>query len=371
MPNTFHVLGVPHTVTNQEDITCAYTQNIIKFSKMMTANGHKVIHYGHERSQLDATEHVTVLTDADFEKAYGKQHWSKNVYKYDLKDHVYQTFYRNAIKQINYRKNKNDFILPFWGFGVQPVCEAHDNLICVEPGIGYSSGTFAKWRIFVSYALLHSYTGLNGCNAMPSWYDAVIPNYFDVNDFEYKENKDDYLLFIGRVYDNKGIGIAEQLSWKVGKKLVVAGPLTDNIKFSPTTEYVGVADTNLRRKLLANAKATLVPTLYAEPFGNIQMESLFSGTPTITTDWGGFTENNLHGITGYRCRTFGQFVEAVNSIDKIESKNCRNFAMNNYTLEKIYPKFNEYFNMINDIYKGNGWYEDRVPDLNWLKKEFL
>lgn len=367
---TFHILGVPHTVTNQEDTSCAYTQNLIKFGKMMTNHGHTVIHYGHEDSKLLCTEHVTVTTNNDFRKAYGDQHWSKNVFKHSLKDSVYQTFYRNAIREIQKRKNARDFILPFWGFGVQPVCEAHKDLICVEPGIGYSSGTFADWRVFVSYALMHAYVGLNGCQRMPSWYDTVIPNYFDINDFEYSEKKDNFFLYMGRVYENKGIYLAEQIANQLGKKLVIAGPICGDVSISPHVEYVGVANTKLRKELLAKAEATLVPSLYLEPFGNVQMESLFSGTPAITTDWGGFTENNIHGVTGYRCRTFGQFVQAAANIGNIDPKNCRSFAENNYTLEKIYPMFEEYFHMVIDVYTSNGWYSDRNGNLNWLKKEY-
>jgi hypothetical protein len=33
---------------------------------MMTARGHEVIHYGHEESDLDCTEHVTVLSTEDW-----------------------------------------------------------------------------------------------------------------------------------------------------------------------------------------------------------------------------------------------------------------------------------------------------------------
>jgi len=180
----FHVLGLPHTVSSKEYNACAYTQKVVKFAKMMTERGHEVIHYGHEESDLICTEHVTVLTSDDWKKAYGDHDWRKHFFKFDINDYAYQTFYTNAIREVGKRKQKNDFILPFWGAGGRPVCDAHPDLICVEPGIGYAEGHWARFKIFESYSVHSAYYGLKSvgtCNE--DWYDCVIPNYFDTDDF--------------------------------------------------------------------------------------------------------------------------------------------------------------------------------------------
>jgi len=369
----FHILGLPHTVTSKEYNACAYTQKVLKFGKMMTSLGHTVIHYGHEDSDLICSEHVTVITNEDWNIAYGDYDWRKNFFKYDTADHAYQTFYKNAIREVGKRKQKNDFILPFWGTGVRPICDAHEHdMIVVEPGIGYAGGHWARWKVWESYAIMHANYGLSAVGTCKQdWYNVVIPNYFDLDDFEFSEEKDDYFLFLGRVYSGKGIDIAIQVTEKLGKKLIIAGQNPDNLTFPSNVEFVGYADTAKRKKLMSRAKAAFVPSMYIEPFGGVQIEMLLSGTPTITTDWGSFTENNINGITGYRCNTFDQFVTAAKNIDKILPKNCRMWG-ENFSLEKVASMYEEFFQNILNVYDGKGWYQENLDgrNLDFMCKQY-
>lgn len=354
----FHILGIPHTVSSKTYNACAYTQKIVKFAKMMKSRGHEIIHYGHEDSDLICDEHVTVLTNKDFEISYGSHDWKKTFFKFDLNDHAYKTFFKNTIEELKKRKQKNDFLLPFWGSGVKPICDSHNDMIVVEPGIGYAGGHFARWKIFESYSIYHAYGGLkNVGHCKQDWYEIVIPNYFDLEDFEYSENKENYFLYMGRVYDGKGVNIAIQATQIAGVKLIIAGQKEEGYKLPDHVEYIGYADVETRKKLMSKAKASFLPSMYIEPFGGVQIENLLSGTPTITTDWGAFAENNLHGITGYRCRTMGDFVEAIKSVDQIKSIDCRKWG-ENFSLEKIAPRYEKYFQDVLNVYEGNGWYEE-------------
>jgi glycosyltransferase involved in cell wall biosynthesis len=357
----FHVLGVPHTVTSKEYNACAYTQKALKFCKMMHERGHDIYHYGHEESNVLCKEHISVTTNKDLQIAYGSYDWRKNFFKYDMNDHAYQTFYKNAIREVGLRKKPNDFILPFWGPGVKPVCDAHPDIITVEPGIGYAGGYWARYKVFESYAIYHAYCGLTGVGTCKQdWYDVVIPNYFDLEDFEFSKEKDDYFLFLGRVYEGKGVHIAIQTTQKLGVKLKVAGQGSlescGYSKIPDHVEVIGYADVEKRKKLMSRAKGAFVASLYVEPFGGVQIECLLSGTPTITTDWGAFTENNIEGVTGYRCRTFADFVNAAKNIDKINPYDCRKMG-EKFSLENVAVKYEKYFQDILNIHGKKGWYE--------------
>ena len=364
-----HVLGVPHTRTNKDYVACAYTQKALKFCRMMHERGHYVIHYGVEGSNPICSENVTVVSNEVYNKVYGDHDFHSNFFRYDTEDECYQTFYRNAIAEIEKRLGGYDIVLPFWGAGVRPICDAvKDRCIIIEPGIGYGSGMWAPFKVFESYSIYHAYCGTGAItNCCQNHYEVVIPNYFDVEDFTYnpksRKTDDPYFLFVGRVYEGKGVHIAMQVCQRLGVKLKVAGQLGDeykNYSWPANVEYVGHVNAEQRNTLMRGAVASFLPSQYVEPFGGVQIENLLCGTPTITSDWGAFAENNFQGVTGYRCRTFDDYLQAALDCwdEKINFEDCRKQGLN-FTLDAIAPKYEKFFNDVINIYQCEGWYEDK------------
>ena len=341
----FHALGVPHTITSPEFAHCAFTQKVRRFCKFMTEAGHTVYHYGHERSEVVCTEHITVSNDGTIAK-YAD--WKKNSYNGQLNDACNREFTENSIREIKDRFEFRDFVLCWYGLGHQKIAEAFPKSIAVEPGIG-SFKSFADFRVFESYALMH--TAYGKYDMKPRNYDAVIPSYLDPAEFTYSADKEDWLLYLGRVQPLKGIQVAIDVARRTGRKLKVAGQGTlDDVPSH--VEMVGYADIAKKAELLSRAAALVQPSLYAEPFGNNVIEAAVSGTPVITTDWGAFTENVIHGVTGWRCRSMSQFDWAVRNLDKISPEACRQWAMSNYTIEQARERYEEYFKHLHGLFFG-------------------
>lgn len=363
----FHILGIPHAASNKQWLCCAYTQKVINLCAMLKARGHHVIHCGNAASQVDCAEHVTVTDKSDLGMPSAYMKW-------DVASPIYGKFYANAIAAIGARKQPRDFLLCMWGTGHKPVADAHPDLIHVEPGIGYAGGHFAPFKVFESYAMLHAYYGTRAVSTANQigWYDVVIPNFFNPADFTFEPNKDDYLLFLGRVYEGKGVHVAQQIARETGRRLVIAGPSDEPLASHDNVEYVGIVDVEQRRGLLAKAYAVIAPSMFIEPFCGVNTEAHFSGTPTITSDWGAFAENNLHGVTGYRCRTFEQFCWAARHADRIDPYACRAWAEGNFTVDRIADMYEEYFGSVMDIYTGKGWYEPKPSrnDLAWMTRQY-
>lgn len=342
--------------------------------KMLTQRGHTVYHYGHKDSDVICTEHVPVTDDEVLRKAYGDYDWRKEFFKHNTQDYANTTFNANACIEVGKRKQPGDFLLCFWGFGHRPVANAHPELIPVEPGIGCANEPFTPQSVFESYSIMNVIYGKY--NRSPHWYDAVIPNYFDSEDFEFNDTPKDYFLFVGRIIESKGLGIAIDMTAKLGVKLLVAGQGSVESIRNPVPSHVihvGYVEPKERCELMRNAKALIAPTHFNEPFGGVSIEALFCGTPIITTDWGGFAENNLHGITGYRCRTMEQFVWAGRNIDTISRKACREWAEKNFSLERVVLMYEEYFETLAKISNGQGGFyavNDERKELDWLKRYY-
>ncbi len=368
----FHLFGLANIPTCKENTYEPMTPLIWNMAKMLKDHGHYVIFYGAEGSNLPCDELVTVVPKELVPErlSMGQFGVPAAAWKNDFNGPTWQSFIAIGRQELKKRYQTGDISLISFGTYQRFVSEEsqlHCEFIC-----GYS-GIFTYHKVFPSRAWMHYLYGVLQMERCPNWADVVIPHYLDMNDFQYQETKDNYLLCLGRIDKDKGTDIAIDIANRTGQKIIVAGvdmvthDIPDWVKQIPgDVEFVGYVNTEQRLKLLQGAKALLHPCRWLEPFGMVLIEALACGTPIIASDWGALPEIIDQGVTGFCCRDMAEFVEAVKKVSDLNPMDCRLAAMDNYSLEVAYDRYMKYFNRLQKIL-GGGWYETkgiwRGPDI--------
>ncbi|MFI5179034.1 MAG: glycosyltransferase, partial [Vicinamibacterales bacterium] len=107
----------------------------------------------------------------------------------------------------------------------------------------------------------------------------------DTDGFIFREQPEDYLLFLGRFTEGKGVLQAIEIARRVGMRLILAAAADDYYrdKVAPHVDgrnvvYFGEADFDAKVKLFGGARALLYPIQAREPFGLVLAEAMACGT---------------------------------------------------------------------------------------------
>lgn len=366
----FHVLVTSWLPISEHYQSCAFTQKAIKFSKMMLSLGHEVFLYGVKSKQFDippCTEFIETHTVEDIRKVFGEGNnffeigydWQKN-YNFKIDEdntpvEVRNKFFDSVVREVPKRYREGDFLCLTFGQYYQEIVAKLNIPLVVEYGIGYPN-VFANYRAYESsYIQNYTYGKDKVVNLRP--YDRVIPNYFDGDYFPFvdRDKKRDYILYIGRLIPRKGLNIAIKLAEATKTQLIMAGQ-GEMIGQSEYVSITGWADITKRAALMAYARAVVVPTVYLEPFGGVAAEAQLCGTPVITSNSGAFPETVIQGVTGFRCDTFQDYVDALtdvdNNVDKLEPKAIRKHA-ERYLMDNVKWEYQRWFDDIYEAYERN------------------
>lgn len=355
-----HILGLPHTVTHDRFSHDAFTGKVQRFSPMMREAGYEVVHYGVEGAESGASEQVDVLSYEEWKMLGGLEPSDKQYGNQDVRHPAYVAFNFNLVAQLNERVSKQDIIcLPF-GYGHDAALAKVPAGIKVENGIGYKS-TSQLWnfRIYESYAWLHWHLGR--ADRSGSDYEWVVPNYYNPNDWKLGEGRGEYLLYFGRICQDKGLDIVYEIAKaRPDLKVIMCGQGEPERWFGlPNLEYLKPIHGAGRDKLLGNATAVLMPSRYVEPFGSVAIEAMFCGTPVIGSDFGAYTETIQHGFNGYRCHTLKDWLRAIDDVRcgnlAYPGAEIRLNAIGKYSYTVVGQMYDRIYRQLDELWQ-DGWY---------------
>jgi glycosyltransferase involved in cell wall biosynthesis len=175
-------------------------------------------------------------------------------------------------------------------------------------------------------------------------YIRTIYHGIDPKDFILRSQKEDYLLYFGRIHPDKGANAAIEIARQAGYSLKMAGLIQDenyfNVQIKPhidgnRVEYLGNAGPEVRNKLLGGAMALLHPIYFEEPFGLSVIEAMMCGTPVIAFARGSMPELIIDGVSGYLANNIAEAVNAVEKLKTIDPLACRQHACRNFSRERM------------------------------------
>jgi glycosyltransferase involved in cell wall biosynthesis len=172
---------------------------------------------------------------------------------------------------------------------------------------------------------------------------AVVPNPIRVDRWPLRTEKQDYLLWIGRMDPVKGAHRAIEATRLAGRTLVLAGPVQPGQEqyFRERVEphiddrrvqYVGEVAGVAKRELYADAAALLMPVRWREPFGMVMVEALACGTPVIAFPEGAAAEIVIDGENGMLVSDEAEMARAIGEVDSIDPARCRASVAERYDI---------------------------------------
>jgi glycosyltransferase involved in cell wall biosynthesis len=183
----------------------------------------------------------------------------------------------------------------------------------------------------------------------------------DTDNFTFREVPEDYLLFLGRFTEGKGVLQAIEIAKRIGVRLILAAAEDDYYreKVAPHVDgrriiYHGEADYATKIKLYGGARALLYPIQAREPFGLVLAEAMACGTPVAALDRGAVREIVDDGVTGV---IFDDLEEMANELPRVfalDRRRVHERAVIRFGVQRMVDEYVAVYRRIVEAHRGSG-----------------
>jgi glycosyltransferase involved in cell wall biosynthesis len=170
---------------------------------------------------------------------------------------------------------------------------------------------------------------------------------------------DDYLLFLGRFTQGKGVLQAIEVARRAGMRLLLAAAENDYYRetIAPHVDgaqivYVGEADYAAKVKLLGGARALVYPVQSREPFGLVLAEAMACGTPVAALDRGAVREVVDDGVTGIVFGDLEQMIAGLGRVFALDRRRVREHAVARFGVDRMVAEYEAVYRRIVETHHG-------------------
>ncbi len=180
---------------------------------------------------------------------------------------------------------------------------------------------------------------------------ATIHHGLRLDTMPFRDVPGDYLAFVGRATEEKGLREAIELGRRTGIPLRAAAKVHDERErrhFAEVVEpaieageieFLGEVGPEERDPLYAGALATVMLGGWPEPFGLVAIESMATGTPVIARRAGALTETVEHGVTGFLVDDVSEAAMAVDKVRELDRRAIRERTLARFSPERMVDEY--------------------------------
>ena len=177
----------------------------------------------------------------------------------------------------------------------------------------------------------------------------------DTDRFPVRKRPDDYLLFLGRFTEGKGVLQAIEVARRAGMKLVLAAAEEDYYRehVAPHVDgvnvvYFGEADHDAKVRLYGGGRALLYPIQAREPFGLVLAEAMACGTPVAALDRGAVREVVDDGVTGIVFDDLEQMVGGLGRVLELDRRRVHERAVARFGVARMVDEYEAVYRTVVD-----------------------
>lgn len=178
----------------------------------------------------------------------------------------------------------------------------------------------------------------------------LIPHGLNLADYPFQAAKEDFLLFLGRIYPDKGLHTAIRLAKETGTRLLIAGPVfePDRPYFDERIRaqidgdrivYLGPANHTRKVDLMKRARALVLPLEVDETFGLAMIEAMACGTPVLAYARGAVPEVVAAGVSGFAVNTYAELKDSLAGLAALEPLRCREHVAQNFSRDRMVAQY--------------------------------